>query len=319
MRLQQDLQVALRDRYRRCLIQSFETLAHETRMTRDWIIKQPALKALLEVAAQVEPELDVAKWPATLGQYGSFNWPCATEAGRATLAWAVMNAVADDPYPDRVSLTYGHNLSSSTHLQDMARDLVDRIYQPLFDYLIDYVGQDSSALYLLDRFARKVEWFTREDLYKAYQENTARGEDVYDRALREFLFSEGVNMPYSQTKSASGVSDILTDLESEETMLCEVKLFIDDKRPIASGLHQSVLYAQDHGKTTAYLVIMNLSGRPIHLPTDGDAKQNPPYLEVSGVRVYLIPIRALPPARSASKAGKADPVTFTRDHLLEAD
>ena len=46
MRVQQDLQVALRDRYRRCLTQDFRNLAHETRMVSNWMRNQPALAAI---------------------------------------------------------------------------------------------------------------------------------------------------------------------------------------------------------------------------------------------------------------------------------
>jgi hypothetical protein len=39
-------------------------------------------------------------WVATFSGW-QFSWPSATEAGRATLAWAMMNAAADNPNEDR--------------------------------------------------------------------------------------------------------------------------------------------------------------------------------------------------------------------------
>lgn len=318
MRTEQDLQVALRERYRRCLVQGFETLSHETALFREWLSKQAKLISLVEDAARVEPELDIDTWMKSFhGHYG-FNWPSRTEAGRATLAWAVINAVADDPQGQQGVLSFGHGLSSSNNLNDSARELVERIYQPFFDYLIDHVAAESSVLYILDRFVRYVEWFIREDLYIAYQADTANGERVYDQALRRFLFREGINMPYSQARSASGLSDVLTDLDTEDPLICEVKLFTGDKRSIAGGLHQAVLYAQDYGKNSAYLVIMNLSGRPLNLPSDGP-ESAPRYHDLSGVRVYLMPVRALPPETSASKAGKAKPIVIMRESLVDPD
>jgi hypothetical protein len=302
MRALQDLQVALRERYRRCLTQRYEVLSQETAVTRDWICKQPALIALLEDAARAEPDVDVTGWVDSFNASSRFAWPSKTEAGRATLAWALMNAVADFPQADRAVIQYGHGLRTGGNLNDDARELVERIYQPLFDYLIDHVAAEGSVLYTLDI---------------DYSADTANGEAVYDRALRRFLFSEGINMPYSQAKSASGISDVLSNLESEDPLVCEVKLFIDDKRSIAGGLHQAILYAQDYGKSAAYLVIMNLSGRPLTLPSDGAKKEAPPFLDVSGVRVYFLPIRALPPAKSASKAGRARPVVMTRRDLVD--
>jgi hypothetical protein len=231
----------------------------------------------------------------------------------------MMNAVADNPNEDRAVIDGAHELSMGGNLNDDARALVERVYAPLFDYLIERVAQDSSVLYMLDRFVRLVEWFDRNALHVAYLQNTHQGEEVYDRALRRFLFQEGVNMPYSQTKSASGLSDVLSDLDTEEPLICEVKLFLTDKRALAGGVHQAVLYAQDYGKSTAYVVIINLSGRPLDLPADGDEKSLPKYLDVAGIRVYLIPVRALPPATTASKAGKPNSVVIARDDLTDPD
>lgn len=319
MRVQQDLQVALRERYRRCLTQDFRSLAHETRMVRNWILAQPALVAIVDEAVRQEPELDTEGW---VGSFSGrqFSWPSSTEAGRSTLAWAMVNAVADNPDEDRAVIDVAHGLSmSGGDLNDDARALVEKVYAPLFDYLFERVSEDSSVLYMLDRFVRLVEWFDRDSLHEAYQQNTQQGEEVYDRALRRFLFQEGVNMPYSQTKSASGLADVLSDLDTEDPLICEVKLFLSDKRPLSGGIHQAVLYAQDHGKSTAYLVVINLSGRPLELPTDGDEKSVPKYLDVAGVRVVLIPVRALPPTTTASKAGKANSIVVTKDDLTNPD
>ncbi|MGI8702359.1 MAG: hypothetical protein ACR2JU_14375 [Nocardioidaceae bacterium] len=228
--------------------------------------------------------------------------------------------MADNPDEDRAVIDVAHGLSmSGGDLNDDARALVEKVYAPLFDYLFERVSEDSSVLYMLDRFVRLVEWFDRDSLHEAYQQNTQQGEEVYDRALRRFLFQEGVNMPYSQTKSASGLADVLSDLDTEDPLICEVKLFLSDKRPLSGGIHQAVLYAQDHGKSTAYLVVINLSGRPLELPTDGDEKSVPKYLDVAGVRVVLIPVRALPPTTTASKAGKANSIVVTKDDLTNPD
>lgn len=43
-------------------------------------------------------------------------------------------------------------------------------------------------------------------------------EEVYDTDLRSVLFIEGINMPFSQAQSASGESDVLTDLETDDPL-----------------------------------------------------------------------------------------------------
>jgi hypothetical protein len=128
-------------------------------------------------------------------------------------------------------------------------------------------------------------------------------------------------MPFSQAKSASGESDVLTDLDTDDPLVCEVKIYGAGrtKRSLAGGVHQAISYASDYGKQVAYLVIINLSGKPLSLPSDDDPKLWPPRITVAGTRVYLIAVRALPPVASASKLGKPAPVTITRDDLVDPD
>lgn len=54
--------------------------------------------------------------------------------------------------------------------------------------------------------------------------NTRQGEDVYDRHLREFLFREGFNMPYSQQRSPLGLSYVICDLQSNDPLICDPAL-----------------------------------------------------------------------------------------------
>jgi hypothetical protein len=177
------------------------------------------------------------------------------------------------------------------------------------------------VLYTLERYVRRVEWFERDELYQRYQADRQKGEEVYDRDLRKFLFSEGINMPFSRAESASGLSDVLTDLDTGDPFIGEVKLFDADshgKRELATGLNQAAAYAQDWGKTAGYLIIVNLSGRPLELPTDGTKGAWPPCLDLGGVRVYLVAVRALP-TPTASKQGKPQPVAISRDDLINPD
>ena len=209
----------------------------------------------------------------------------------------------------------------SSRFGEIWRDLSERVLRPLFDYLSERVGEESSILYVLERYVHLVEWFDRKDLHEQAMRDPRKAEEVYDAHLRRFLFAENINMPFSQAKSASGESDVLTDLDTDDPLVCEVKLFDSSrgKRHLASGVHQAISYASDYGKQVAYLVIINLSGKPLSLPSDDDAKLWPPRITVAGTRVYLIAVRALPPVASASKLGKPAPVTITRDDLVDPD
>ncbi len=110
----------------------------------------------------------------------------------------------------------------------------------------------------------------------------------------------------------------MADLEGDDPLTCEVKLFDGDSYGpsyLGKGLHQAVRYAEDYGKTDAYLVIYNLSERHLTLPTDDESKEWPPRLQVGHVTVFVVVVQARPKA-SASKSGKTKTVRVTRDQLV---
>jgi hypothetical protein len=326
VRYQQDLQVSIHERLRRLMTADNEDASHEVRLVTDWIDRQPALRAILAEAQRAEPDLDPeALVSALTGGAFAFRWPSQTEAGRAFLIWQLMCRVAaqdsDPAAADRMVINYTSALSATGLLNDMWRDLADRILRPLFDYLSERVGQESSILYVLERYVRHVEWFARQNLYDRAMKDTRNAEAVYNLDLRRFLFSEGINMPFTQAQSPSGESDVLTGLDTDDPFVGEVKIYGAGraKRNLAGGVQQALSYASDYGKQVGYLVIINLSGKPLSLPSDEDPELWPPRITVAGTRVYLIAVRALPPIASASKLGKLAPVTITHDDLVDPD
>jgi hypothetical protein len=328
MRYQQDLQAGLRRRYKRLKAADAWEITQEVRLVANWISQQPALHAILAEAERAEPGLSFEQWERALHvPHSGLNWPSRTEAGRASLAWQLMQQVAGDTPPafGRIGglvqdYCSAFALASGGNIHAKAQQFVERIIGPLIDYLEQQVGAESSVLYALERYVRRVEWFDKDELHSRYCRDSRKGEEVYDEDLRRFLFSEGINMPFSQARSASGLSDVLSELDTEDPLVCELKVFDGDargKRHLASGVNQAVQYAQDYGKTVAYLVIINLSGRPLELPSDGASDAWPQQVEMAGVRVYLIAVRALPTA-TASKQGRAVPVVVTRADLIDA-
>jgi hypothetical protein len=319
VRYQQDLQVALRDRLRRLMTSGHTAYGHEAALVCDWISSQPGLRAILTDISAAEPDVKLEDWEEACAQRQNLVWLTRTEAGRARIVWEWLQSVGeqDGPIHQRPLLM----ISSENNFNTGLREITESVVTPLFDYLGERIGSESSVLYHLERYVRRVEWFDRDGLHERYTANTRQGEKVYDDHLRRFLFDQGLDMPFSQPKSASGLSDVIGELDTEDPLVCEVKVFDadgHDKRGIASGVHQVIHYAQDYGKTAAYLVVVNLSGRAIELPTDGTGKQWPPFVDIAGVRVHLIAVRALPTV-SASKMGKARPVTITRKDLADPD
>lgn len=332
MRYQQDLQVSLHERLRRLLVATGEDASHEVRLVTRWLDQQPAIRAILAEAELSAPGLSSDALASVLLNGGrglgrqAFRWPSQTEAGRAFLIWQLMRditAIEDDGTVDSTQavLNYAHGISYRNNIDEIWREFAERILRPMFDYLEEQLGAESSILYVLERYVRRVEWFDRNELYDHAMTDTRKTEEVYDTDLRRFLFSEGINMPFSQAQSASGLSDMVTDLDTDDPLVCEVKVFDAanrGKRHLASGLHQAISYATDYGKQTAYLVIINISGRPLGLPSHDESRTWPPFVTVSGVRVYLVAVRAKR-AESASKLGKPVPITITYDDLVDPD
>jgi hypothetical protein len=327
VRYQQDLQVKLRQRFRVLMTTGFSTAAHEVRLAVEWIEHQPALRAILADAAKVEPTIDFdAFYNSFHHMRGRLIWPSTTEEGRATLIWDLMkrHAAADAANTDKgeqVTILYGHGIGSSTsNLNGMWHAFVERVIQPLIDFLDARVGDQSSVLFVLERYRYMVEWFDRAALHAAFEADRANGEEVYNLNLQRFLFQEGGYVTHAKARSASGEADLIGGLDTDDPLVCEGKLFDSrGKSYLARGFHQVIKYAHDYNQSVAYLVVFNMTDRLLQFPTDGPDSAWPPYVEMAGVRVYFVGIRAFPPAATASKAGKATTVTLTRDDLSNPD
>lgn len=323
MKYQQRLQVAVRERLRKLMTAPFSSAGHEVHLAVTWINSQPALRGLLEEAARAEPDLDRERFHTGLTRSGRFFWPSRTEEGRATLVWELMQDTAgkeaDDP---EVGMRVAMGYSRKSNLQDSWREFAEDILQPFFDFLSERVGTESSILHTLERYRTRIEWFDREELYARFEADRPNGEEVYNLDLQRFLFLEGDHITHAKPRSASGEADLIGDLDGRDPLVCDGKIFDSKSRGksyLVKGVHQVVKYAHDYGQHTAYLVIYNISDKLLELPTDGTPGAWPPYTELSGVRVYFIHVRVLPPTTTASKAGKATRVTLTHDELTNPD
>lgn len=323
MKYQQRLQVAVRERLRKLMTAPYSSASHEVHLAVTWINSQPALTGLLEEASQAEPGVDRERFRAGMTRTGRFVWPSRTEQGRATLVWELMQDIAakEASNPD-VGLHTAIGYSMQQRHQDSWREFSEDILQPLFDYLSERVGSESSILHTLERYRTRIEWFDREELYARFDADRANGEEVYNLDLQRFLFLEGDHITHAKPRSASGEADLIGDLDGRDPLVCDGKIFDGSGRGkgyLVKGLHQVVKYAHDYGQHTAYLVIYNITDKLLELPTDGTPGAWPPYTEISGVRVYFVHVRVLPPTATASKAGKATRVTLTKENLTNPD
>jgi hypothetical protein len=314
MRWRQDLQLKLRNRYRALYTATGGRSAQEIDLLVSWISSQPALMYILEEARLFGEAPNAGSW-YTGRTARHWDWPTKTESDRAVFIWDLLRHISAS---DQEIFQFFFMLTDASTYDDQAREFAEQIAQPLIDYLEEQIGEGSTILYTLERYVLQLEWFDQERLYSEFSANERRGEKVYDRHLREFLFREGFNMPYSQQRSPSGQPDALSGLEGNDPLICELKIYDGTHRDIghlASGVTQALQYATDHQKSVGHLVIINLTARPLQLPSDGAENAKPPYLDLPGVRVYLVPVRGLP-RESASKQGKTQPLAVRRSQLV---
>jgi hypothetical protein len=317
VRYEQNLQVQLRERYRRLYKTDFSVYGRELGYFQNFIMSTPALRAIVENLERAEADLDADKWVSENFSYQGYDWP-PSEAGRAKIVWWLMGQWSQAPDGSAAFQT-ARSFSHERNMNETLRETTEQTVEPFVEYLEQKLGSESEILYLLERFKRRVELFEQTELYERYKGNTRQGESIYDRRLRKFLFDQGIDYPFSQPSSASGEADIVGELETDDPLVCEVKLYDGDSYGVAyigRGLNQAVEYAHDYGKTVAHLVIINLSEHSLQLPSDEDTKQWPPRLHVSGVTVYLVAIRGKP-LPSASKRGRPTPKVIDRRSLVD--
>lgn len=318
MRFKQSLQIQLQERYRRLYKANWQMYEQQAGYLVTFIEQTPALKAIVDHSDRSEPDLDPEKWAAENFGYNHAKLP-PTQAGQAKLSWYLLRRWSRE---ERAAAMFGHFLDTSQNdLPSGARHATEQIVEPLIEYLQEQLGAASDVLYLLERYVRRFEWFERRPLWDRYENDTKHGESIYDEDLRRFLFEQGVDYPFSQPKSASGEADVVADLSGEDPLVLEVKLFDGGsygRSYVEKGYRQAIQYAHDWGKSTAYLVVFNLSEKQLVLPTTGKASDWPAEVEHQGVTVYLIQVRAKP-AASASKQAKPAVVRLTLQDLYDED
>lgn len=316
----QDLQIALRERYRRIFKAKANTVGSELGYFVAWVKKTPSLCAILEAARATAGDFDPAAWGDANVSHQGFNWP-PSEAERAVYIWFLVERWAETADGGSAfGVMHPFADSGERNGNAIVRQAVENAVEPLINYLEEHVGAASDTLHLLARFKHRVEWFDHDALLAEFEAATSKGESVYDTALRRFLFDNGVDYPFSQPDSPSGIADVVAAIDTDDPLVCELKLFDQGRYGasyLAKGVTQAVAYAHDYSKDSVYLVVVNLSQKPVQLPTDDGERTWPPRLHVAGVVVNIIMIAGRHPDASASKRGKADPIVISRDELVE--
>jgi len=318
MRYERNLQAQLRERYRQLFKVGFTTYKREMEYFRKYILGIPALSAIVNAIQRAEPDLDPDKWYSEKFQKRDYDFP-ESEIGRAKVIWRIIERIASGDL-DAVQVSFVFP-DSTPNKNARMRLVTEQLIEPFLNFLEYRIGTESDMLYLLDKVKRRIEFFDKERLYEeSMAANGRHREGVYDRYVRQFLFDQGIDYPFSQPRSASGEADIVGGLETDDPLVSEIKLYDGDSYGVpylAQGFNQALQYAKDYGKTSAYLLIMNLSDQNLHMPSDEDVQIWPPRLHSTGVTVYVVVVRAKP-LPSASRRDKQTTKRVSRDDLIRS-
>jgi len=195
---------------------------------------------------------------------------------------------------------------ASSTFEETRKSFVEEFIAPIVYYLHDRLDKSNAVLYLLEKYKRRTEWFTRKSLYAAYKSATKSYEQLLEDDLRLFLFDQGIEYPFSTPASSSGRADIVGEIETDDPLIVEIKIVDREKgygkNRIKEGFTQVVKYANDYGKQVGYLVLFNMDESEINFRAVDDTKVFPPAIHLGGKTFYFVVVNCFI-GESASKVG----------------
>lgn len=203
---------------------------------------------------------------------------------------------------------------------EIKQGIMDNYLSSIFYAIQDKLVESSSMLYLLQRYKKRTEWFTKQEISKQYNQANKNYEQLLEDDLRLFLFDQGVEYPFSTPLSTSGRGDIIGQLETDDPLVLEIKIFDREKGygkdRIKSGLKQVVKYANDYNKNVGYLLIYNFDEAELNFNFPEETKTFPPKIIFQHKTFYFITINALV-SESASLGGKLKQIEITENELTK--
>jgi len=215
-----------------------------------------------------------------------------------------------EPWQFMVQFTSGGDVNIYT------REALLEFFRPVAKYIMEKISVMDSFQYLLIRYKLQSEWFERENLLQLFAKDTTKGESVLDALLREYLFNQGVDFPFSKPSSPSGEVDVLSIVKRNPIPL-EVKVFDNVGRTqahVKQGVIQAYSYAKDYGEASAYLMVFNVSNREIVFKLN--SQEIPQRVAIGDKTVYIFTVNLFSFEEPASKR-KLEPALIEERYLLE--
>lgn len=214
-----------------------------------------------------------------------------------------------------------NEVSLKGDLAEQVDDFNEKYLMPFHQHIDERIDDFNSTLYLLQKYKYACEWFERDRLYSQYKGDESRGEANLDNDLRRFLFLQGIDYPFSSPLSASGRADVIAELDTDNPLVLEIKIFdLDkgyDKAYIRKGFRQAYDYANDYNEPVGYLFVFKTCEQDliVNLKESGMPRK----VIFGDKTIFIIQSDIFAHDKSASERKKLDPYVIDEDYLTSSE
>ncbi len=215
---------------------------------------------------------------------------------------------------------HNYYIASGSGFEEKKGNIIEVYISPIIYVLHDRLDKSNSTIYLLEKYKRRTEWFTKKELFEKYNSANKNYEQILEDDLRLFLFDQGIDYPFSTPTSASGRADIIGEIDTEDPLVIEIKIFDREKgygkERIKDGFSQIVKYANDYNKDVGYLVIYNMDKVELNFNFSESSNIFPPSIQFNNKIFYFIVVNSAE-LKSASKTGTLKEIEITESELTK--
>lgn len=213
-----------------------------------------------------------------------------------------------------------YSIASGSGFEEKKGCIIEVYISPIIYVLHDRLDKSNSTIYLLEKYKRRTEWFTKNDLFEQYSFANKNYEQIFEDDLRLFLFDQGIDYPFSTPTSASGRADIIGEIDTENPLVIEIKIFDRKKgygkERIKDGFSQIVKYANDYNKDVGYLVVYNMDEVELNFNFSERSNIFPPSIQFNNKIFYFIIVNSAQ-LKTASKTGTLKEIEITESELTK--
>lgn len=283
--------------------------------TWDFLQRSAVTKGILDDLERrsLPQEADADKTVAGAPQVGP------TEAENDGICYWVVKKCALAAQGD-LEIHIGHRLSFGSKQDDVIEDFRLAYVEPLFDYIDEQLDDRRMTLALLKKYKHRCEWFRRDELRKACEADTTRGEKTLAYDLYEYLHDQGLQF-HIEPQSESGCVDLISAQSGKDRLVADTKIFEPgrslDRAYLVKGFRQVYDYTKDYNEPFGYLVVFKTCEADLSISTPKQ-ESGVPFITHNNKTIFLVIIDICDYPASASKRGKLKAHELTVEQFIEA-